>query len=402
MKPELPETDQDKLVSPHAQEVEFALILSRMINTVKEDPSQMRLAIYQFARARLTLDVAWADEPERKRLAAALETAIQGVEQFSTRLDDKERLQPPTPSAQIGPGAPAEPLSTAMVPIHPLDPPPRDILLPGEGYSRSQPRPTVEIRTRGPASTPTRLWIGISLLAVVAGLAVYKQRMPLSPDAVNSPSPIALTVEKSAAPSSIPDSPRQAPVAADVKAAADASAAPAFPLPSDYGVYALNKDSLSELHLLPEQVPDKRIAMSTPVSQPSQTTIPDGKAKFVVFRRDLAGNAPDRMEVRVVARVVRALTFDAKGKASFSPVSDAWNIRSVSYEFRVRPIARNPEMLLIQAENADFVLPAGRYVLVLKNQGYDFTVAGKITDPSQCLERTDAANGAFFSDCQKP
>jgi hypothetical protein len=403
MKPELPEIDQDKLVSPHAQEVEFALILSRMINTVKEDPSQMRLAIYQFARARLTLDVAWADEPERKRLAAALETAIQGVEQFSTRLEDKERLKPPTLSAQIGPGAPAEPPSTAMVPIHPLDPAPADILLPGAAYSRSQPRPTIEIRTggRGLASTPTRLWIGISLLAVMAGLAVYEQRMPLSPEAVNSATPTALTVEKPATPPSIPDPPRQAP-AADVKAAADASAAPAFPLPIDYGIYALNKDSLSELHLLPEQVPDKRIAMSTPVSQPSQTTIPDGKAKFVVFRRDLAGNAPDRMEVRVVARVVRALTFDARGKASFSPVSDAWNIRNVSYEFRVRPIAGNPEMLLIQAENADFALPAGRYVLVLKNQGYDFTVAGKITDPSQCLERTDAANGAFFSDCQKP
>ena len=174
-----------------------------------------------------------------------------------------------------------------------------------------------------------------------------------------------------------------------------------FPLPSDYGVYALNNAGLSELHLLPEQVPDKRIAMSTPVSQPSRTTIPDGKARFVVFRRDLAGNAPDRIDVRVVARVARALTFDAKGKASFSPVSDAWNIRNISYEFRVRPIAGNPEMLLIQAENADFALPSGRYVLVLKNQGYDFTVAGKVTDPSQCLERTDAANGTFYSDCQK-
>jgi hypothetical protein len=55
----------------------------------------------------------------------------------------------------------------------------------------------------------------------------------------------------------------------------------------------------------------------------------------------------------------------------------------------------------VQAENPDFVLPAGRYVLALKNQGYDFTVAGKVTDPSQCLERTDAANGTFYSDCQK-
>jgi hypothetical protein len=58
-------------------------------------------------------------------------------------------------------------------------------------------------------------------------------------------------------------------------------------------------------------------------------------------------------------------------------------------------------MLVMQAEKSDFTLPAGRYVLALKNQGYDFTVAGKVTDPSQCLERTDAANGAFYSDCQK-
>ena len=58
-------------------------------------------------------------------------------------------------------------------------------------------------------------------------------------------------------------------------------------------------------------------------------------------------------------------------------------------------------MLLVQPKDADFTLPAGRYVLALKNQGYDFTVAGKMTHPSQCLERTDAANGTFYSDCQK-
>jgi hypothetical protein len=403
MKPELPGIDRDKMVSPHAQEVEFALILSRMINTVKEDPSQMRLAIYEFARARLKLDAAWAEEPEQQRLSAALETAIQGVEQFSTRHDEKERLQPPTPSAQIAAGAlPAEPPSTSMVPIHPLTPAREDILLPAEVYLRAEAEPVAEKPTRAWASTPTRLWIGIVLFAVVAGVAVYKQRMPPSPAATNLPPPIALTTAKSASPPSIPDQPSQTAVAADAKTAAVSTSALPFPLPSDYGVYALNRDTLSELHLLPEQVPDKRIAMSTPVSQPSGTTIPDGKAKFVVFRRDLAGNAPDRIEVRVVAQVMRALTFDAKGKANFSPVSDAWNIRNVSYEFRVRPIAGNPEMLLMQAENADFALPSGRYVLVLKNQGYDFTVAGKVTDPSQCLERTDAANGTFYSDCQKP
>jgi hypothetical protein len=148
-------------------------------------------------------------------------------------------------------------------------------------------------------------------------------------------------------------------------------------------------------------VPDKRVAISTPVNQLSRTTLPDGKTKFVVFRRDLAGDALDRIEVRVVARVMRAATFDAKGKPNFSPVSDAWNIRNLSYEFRVRPIAGNPEMVLAQPKDSDFTLPAGRYVLALKNQGYDFTVAGKVTDPSQCLERIDAANGSFYSVCQK-
>src|SRR5260370_42408814 len=124
--------------------------------------------------------------------------------------------------------------------------------------------------------------------------------------------------------------------------------------------------------------------MSTPVDQPSRTTLPDGKAKFVLFRRDLAGNAPERMEVRVVARVMRALTFDAKGKPTFSPISDSWNIRNVSYEFRVRPIPGNPEMLLAQSDKADFALAAGRYVLVLRDQGYDFTIACKVTATSHC------------------
>ena len=74
----------------------------------------------------------------------------------------------------------------------------------------------------------------------------------------------------------------------------------------------------------------------------------------------------------------------------------------MTFEFRVRPIAGNPEMLLVQSEKPDFTLPAGRYILVLRDQGYDFTVPGKVTDLAQCLERTDAANGAFYSECQKP
>lgn len=233
-----------------------------------------------------------------------------------------------------------------------------------------------------------RFSIGMLLFGLVVTLAYNKQSLPEWRDRLSA----ALSGSDDVTPP-----PASAAAVADAKPAAS----PPFPLPGDYGIYVLSNGALSELTALSTQVPDKRIAVSTPVNQPSLTTLPDGKAKFIVFRRDLVGNAPDRIEVRVVARVVRALTFDAKGKPALQPVTDTWSIRNVSYEFRVRPVAGNPEMLLVQAEKADFTLPPGRYVLVLKGQGYDFTVGGNITELAQCLERTEAANGAFYSECQK-
>jgi hypothetical protein len=397
MKPEFPRVDQDRMVSPHAQEVEYALILSRMINTVKEDPSQLRLTIYEFARARLNIDTSWADEAERKRLSAALETAIQGVEEFSVHREEREQLRPPVAPAQIGSArSPAEPPPSSMPAIHQASPAPEDILVPNRVYLHPKVQPIVDVRARSVVSTLARSFIGVVLFAMVAGLALYKQRTGL-----DSPSQMLSKLVSPQTKPAIPETPQQAAAPVDPKIVAASPSPLPFPVPSDYGIYALSNSALSELYLLPERVPDKRIVMSTPVDQPSRTTLPDGKAKFVIFRRDLAGNAPERMEVRVVARVMRALTFDAKGKPTFSPISEAWNIRNVSYEFRVRPIAGNPEMLLVQPDKADFELPAGRYVLVLRDQGYDFTVAGKVTEPSQCVERTDAANGTFYSECQK-
>jgi hypothetical protein len=77
-------------------------------------------------------------------------------------------------------------------------------------------------------------------------------------------------------------------------------------------------------------------------------------------------------------------------------------VRSNSYELRVSPVANNPEMIVLRPQNQDFSLPAGRYALVLKGQGYDFSVAGPVTDPAQCLERTDAVGGMVYSECRKP
>jgi hypothetical protein len=269
-----------------------------------------------------------------------------------------------------------------------------DILMPERTRPYAEVRHVLEVRTSPLAPMLVRFFVGMLLFAGLVGLAYYKEKLPAIVERLHLPA-------AADAPTVAAVPPAAAPGEAKTIVPQQANP-PAFPVPSDYGIYALNNGALSELSALSERVPDRRIAVSTPINRPSRTTLPDGKAKFIVFRRDLAGNAPDRIEVRVVARVVRASTFDAKGKPSYVAVSDAWNIRNLSYEFRVRPIAGNPEMLLVQSENPDFVLPAGRYALVLREQGYDFVVAGAVTDLSQCLERTDAVNGAFYSECKKP
>lgn len=387
MKGEISKIDQDGQASAPLQEVEFALILARMINTVKEDPVQMRFALYEFARGKLNEEISWADEKERKRLLAAFETAIIGVEEFSLRGDQKSRLNAPTPFSQAVVGRPGALRPEAPVALEELSIVRKDIRLPMKA-SVAPSRPT-----RALMSTWFRLAAGLFLVGVAVASAVYDQRGSLTNTGAKALSQTAAEPPKSAADTQ--------PVVVASQSMATLGSQPSLPLPSVYGVFVLNNGVLNELDALSEQVPDKRVAMSTPVNKPSRVLLPDGRVKFVIFRRDLAANAPDRVDVRVVARVTRAMTFDAKGRGNFVPVSDSWNIRNTAHEFRVKPIPGNPEMLLMQPENPNFELPAGRYVLALKSQGYDFSVAGKITDASHCLERTEAANGTFYSECEK-
>ena len=62
-----------------------------------------------------------------------------------------------------------------------------------------------------------------------------------------------------------------------------------------------------------------------------RTILPDGHITFLAFKREFATNAPDRVSVRVIASVMRALTFDARGKASISKIDSQWAIRNVAW-----------------------------------------------------------------------
>ena len=199
-----------------------------------------------------------------------------------------------------------------------------------------------------------------------------------------------------------PQAPASAPVSAPPPepAVPAAAAPPPFPLPATYGVYALNNDKLVELDRLTIRVPDARIPISTEIREPSRVALEDGKVSFVVFRRELANGAPEKVQVRVIAKVAREMTF-TDGKAKTNNVDNLWRVRNNAFDFKVAPVNDNRELIVIRPD-ADFVLPAGRYALILNGLGYDFAVAGPITSPLQCLERIETVNGGMYSECRNP
>ena len=118
-----------------------------------------------------------------------------------------------------------------------------------------------------------------------------------------------------------------------------------FSLPTVYGIYAVSGGQLFKLEPLVGRVPDQRIFMSTPVKMASRTVLPDGRVVFIIYRRDAANSAPERVSVRVIAKVLRAMTFNTAGPASTMNVQDTWTIRNISYDFKVAPLGEGSEML---------------------------------------------------------
>ena len=253
-------------------------------------------------------------------------------------------------------------------------------------------RPKFNIRRLRYALATVTLAIALSVLFVRHfGFVTSREsteRSPAMTESIVQASEPRLAVEQAAAP----------------KFGLDGSAAlsqwSGLPRPTTYGVYAISNGRLTELDVLPIRVPDGKVRVSAPINKQSGTTLPDGRIVFIVFRRDFTNSAPERVSIRVVARVVRALSFDPQGKGTNSSLEDMWTIRNISYDFRVAPLIENGEMFVIRPEDANFSFPAGRYALALKGQAYDFTVAGVVTETAQCIERVEAVNGTFYAECR--
>ena len=171
-----------------------------------------------------------------------------------------------------------------------------------------------------------------------------------------------------------------------------------YPVPTSYGIYVLSDNKLTELQALAMNVPDPRVALSAEIKTPSTTTISDSNPSFILFRRDLVNSVPQKITLRVVARLARE-TKIVDGKAKSINIDDTWRIRNISRELRVSPIPGQREMVIAHLEDND-PLPAGRYELALNRIGYDFTVAGSIKAPAQCLERFELTTGPIYTECR--
>lgn len=365
-------------------EVDFALVLARTIDSIQTDPEQLRGAIYELARKKLQEQFTTENAADIGRLNRALEVAIQGVEAHYR--DDQQRLQA-LGISHISALPARNPLSYAAR-KQTLERPPVNV--PDE-----TPDPVVTVRPisidvgssrSGRSAILLRLSLVLGVI-LVAALTIRSQPFGIL---FKDSSPLTSTSEPVGKSQSQPEPqpitaepPKQNPL-----------------VPTTFGIYAISAGKLYELEPLQMRAPDIRVAVSTPIKVPSRTMLPDGNLKFIVFRRDALGNAPDQLDVRVVARIGEAMTFDASGKPVVSEGEESWVIRNIAFPYRTAPVKDNPEMYEVQGKDPGAGLTPGRYVLVIKGQAFDFAVAGNVSDPRQCLSRVAASNGTFYSECQ--
>jgi hypothetical protein len=174
-----------------------------------------------------------------------------------------------------------------------------------------------------------------------------------------------------------------------------------FEMPDTYGVYAVGDEGqLTPLEPLPIRLPDARVVTSSAITKPEPAPATSGTPLFVVYHRELASNVPESASVRIFAKIMRASTI-VGGKPKAIPVGDSWAVRGGAIDLRIAPVAANKEMILIRPADPNFTLSPGRYVLMFKNQAYDFSVAGTVSDTAHCLERFDQQDGIAYSECRE-
>jgi hypothetical protein len=366
-----------------SREVEFALMLSRVIDSVEKNPEFLRATVYELARHKLKEEFASESFGDLRKLSKSLEVAIAGVEAFNRKEGGGTTSLLGANPAQGKGLISADPTIPHVASALESASPVLEAHVFGSGGAATRKRPS---RSMTVASFASALAIALAVISTVVSLTILRNKGYIGTNQAAPTLPTAST----AAPTEV------ASATTDPKPAAQPPT-----VPTAFGIYAVSDGKLYELDVLPGRAPDPRVAISSIITTPSRTTLPDGRVAFVIYRRDSVSNAADRAEVRLVARIEREASFDKNGKQVVTDVDENWVMRNISIPHRTAPKKDNPEMYEVKSENPDVPLAPGRYALVLKGFAYDFSVAGTITDPRQCLERLVAANGRFYSECKK-
>jgi hypothetical protein len=358
-----------------ANQVQFALVISRMLETVKDDAEARRQMVYDLARYKLQEQFTYADAKNIDKMKQALEVAIEEVEKFSRDQAPLERL----PQQQLASSKVSE-AGALLVSGE------ATVLPSGIGMSRRK-LPVVSGPVWPVIKRTAAILLAVGVVIVIVSqrdrIAALRRQISSQAPEVALVAPRPETTVTVAKPEMVPAVPPQ----------------PARVLPTDYGIYALIDDkSLAELNPISVMAPDMRIAISPEFKKPDRPHLPNGHVKFVVFRRDASSVIPERVEVRLVAKVREFSTDASKAPAGGD---DVGVIRNFSYPLRVSPIPGKPEMYELHAGDSEFKLEPGHYVLSLGTQAYYFQVDGEITDARQCLERVVAGNGTFYSPCKQ-
>jgi hypothetical protein len=158
---------------------------------------------------------------------------------------------------------------------------------------------------------------------------------------------------------------------------------------------------LINLNAAPTSPFDPRAKSVLQITKPAPTVIDEPHLAFLIYRRDMITSAPDKIPIRIAARIAKVMSFDIHGNAIVAPPpTESWLIRDHGYELRVSPMPESQEMVLARPEDPAFSFPAGRYELLLGGQPYDFVIAGEVTDPAHCVESVMTGRGPAFYECR--
>jgi hypothetical protein len=243
-------------LTARSPELDFSLVLSRVIGSVKDDPAQLRNAVYELARFKLQRE-AWHRHPpmsfvEICRMMRAFESAIARVETVSAKHDEIKALQSldrlieswesSTSTMVLAPQAPMLVIDQTAGATADVEPVPAMPALPRRASpkhaSSKHASPNHFRGWQWPGAA--QLVRGVVVMVVAAALCVVLDRQ------------FGLLGRHGApATASVPATPTSKTADARLPAAPSVPTAPALPLPDVYGVYALNNGRLHELEALP-------------------------------------------------------------------------------------------------------------------------------------------------------